>query len=171
MKKTLFLFLPLISFTLAFSGCIAPPRQEKTQLQIREFQTRSYDTTNFRMVMKAVMDALQDQDFIIKQAQLELGFITAQKELDVESGAESFLSGLLAALGGGKATYRKNSITEASINISEYGDQIRVRANFQRKLIDNRGTVIRIEQVEDQKFYQEFFSRVDKSIFLGKEKV
>lgn len=171
MKKTLFLFLPLISFTLAFSGCIAPPRQEKTQLQIREFQTRSYDTADFKMVMKAVMNALQDQDFIIKQAELELGFITAQKELDVESAGESFLSGLLAALGGGRATYKKNSITEASINISEYGDQIRVRVNFQRKLIDNRGTVIKIEQVEDEKFYQEFFSKVDKSIFLGKEKV
>lgn len=171
MKKTLFLFLPLISFTLVFSGCIAPPKQEKTQLQIREFQTRSYDTADFKMVMKAVMNALQDQDFIIKQAELELGFITAQKELDVESAGEVFFSSLLAALGGGKASYRKNSITEASANISEYGDQIRVRVNFQYKLIDNKGAVIKIEQVEDEKFYQEFFSKVDKSIFLGKEGV
>ena len=171
MKKKLLLFLPLISFTLVFSGCVAAPRQEKTQLQIREFQTRSYDTTDFRMVMKAVMNALQDQDFIIKQAELELGFITAQKELDVENATESFLATFFAALGGGKAIYKKNSITEASANISEHGDQVRVRVNFQRKLIDNRGIVIKIEQIEDQEFYQEFFSKVAKSIFLGKEGV
>ncbi len=171
MKKTLLLFLPLISLTLVLSGCVTPPRQEKTQLQIREFQTRSYDTTDFKMVMKAVMAALQDQDFILKQAELELGFITAQKELDVENAGEVFWSILGAAFGGGKAIYRKNSITEASANISEHGDQIRVRVNFQIKLIDNVGRVIKIEQVEDQAFYQEFFSKVDKSIFLGKEGV
>jgi len=56
-------------------------------------------------------------------------------------------------------------------NFYEYGDQIRVRVNFQYKLIDNKGVVIKIEQVEDEKFYQEFFSKVDKSIFLCKEKV
>ncbi len=171
MKKTLLLFLPLISLTLVLSGCVTPPRQEKTQLQIREFQTRSYDTTDFKMVMKAVMAALQDQDFILKQAELELGFITAQKELDVENTGEVFWSILAAAFGGGKAIYKKNSITEASANISEHGDQVRVRVNFQIKLIDNVGRVIKIEQVEDQAFYQEFFSKVDKSIFLGKEGV
>jgi len=170
MKKTIFLVLPLISVMLVLSGCLAPPPQ-KTQLEIRQFQTRSYDTTDFKMVVKAVMSALQDQDFIIKQADLDLGFINAQKNLDVESGPERFLSGFLAFLGGGTAHYKKNSITEASANISEFGDQIRVRVNFQNELIDNQGRVIKVQQVQDEKFYQEFFSRVDKSIFLAKEKV
>jgi len=170
MRRTIFVFLPLVLFMLLLSGCIAP-RQEKTQLQIRQFQTRSYDTKDFKLVMKAVMDALQDENFIIKQADLELGFITAQRELDIESMGERFISSFLAALGGGTAQYKKNSITEATVNISEFGDQVRVRANFQNKIIDNLGKVVKVEQVEDEKFYQEFFSKVDKSIFLAKEKV
>ena len=170
MKKPIFLVLPLILVSLVFSGCLAP-RPEKTQLEIRQFQTRSYDTTDFKMVMKAVMGALQDEGFIIKQADLDLGFINAEKHLDVESASERFFSGLSALLGGGTARYKKNSITEASTNISEFGDQIRVRVNFQNKLIDNHGKVMTVQQMEDQKFYQEFFSKVDKSIFLSKEKV
>lgn len=170
MKKTILLVLPLISIMLVLSGCLAP-RREKSQLEIRQFQTRSYDTTDFKMVMKAVMSALQDESFIIKQANLDLGFIAAEKELDVESTGEVFLSGFLAALGGGKAQYKKNSITETSANISEFGDQIRVRINFQNKIINNKGQVMKVQQIEDQKFYQEFFSKVDKSIFIAKEKV
>lgn len=170
MRTTFFVLLPLILVSLLLSGCLAP-RQEKTQLQIRQFQTRSYDTQDFKLVMKAVMNALQDENFIIKQADLELGFITAQRELDIESMGERFLSGLLAALGGGTAQYKKNSITEATANISEFGNQIRVRVNFQNKIIDNLGKVVKVEQIEDKKFYQEFFSKVDKSIFLAKEKV
>ena len=170
MRRTIFLLLPLISITMLISGCFAP-KPEKTQFQIREFQTRSYDTTDFKMVMKAVMGALQDESFILRQADLDLGFITAQKELDVESAGERFLSGFVAFLGGGTARYQKNSITEASANVSAFGDEVRVRVNFQNKLIDNQGKTIKVEQIEDQKFYQEFFSKVDKSIFIAKEEL
>lgn len=170
MKKTICSVLPLVLVLLVSSGCITPPSPE-TQLQIREFQTRSYDTKDYKMVMKAVMNALQDESFIIKQADLDLGFISAQKELDVESSVERLLSSFLAALGGGTVQYKKNSITEVSANISEYGDQIRVRVNFQNKIVDNLGKVVKVEQIGDEKFYQDFFSKVDKSIFLAKEKV
>jgi len=169
MRKTIFLFLPLVSIMLLVGGCFTP-KPEKTQLEIREFQTRSYDTTDFKMVMKAVMDALQDEAFIIKQADLDLGFISAQKELDVTSGGEVFVSRFLAVFGG-SGRYRKNSITEASGNISQFGDQIRVRVNFQNKIIDNQGKIVEIQQIDDQNFYQEFFSKVDKSIFIAKEEV
>lgn len=172
MKKTICFVLPLVLVLLVSSGCIIPSSSSpETQLQIREFQTRSYDTKDYKMVMKAVMNALQDESFIIKQADLDLGFITAQKELDVESTVERLLSSFLAALGGGTAQYKKNSITEVSANISEYGDQIRVRVNFQNKIVDNLGKVVKVEQIGAEKFYQDFFSKVDKSIFLAKEKV
>ena len=39
---------------------------------------------------------------------------------------------------GTDARYKKNNIIESSANISEFGDQTRVRINFQAKVIDNR---------------------------------
>jgi len=159
MKKALFL-----PFILILGACVAPPPQ-KTQLEIREIQTRSYNTQDAKLVMKAVMHTLQDDNFIIKQANVDLGLLTAQKEVDLSSGGFSTFLGS----GSSEMRYRNNAITEASANISEFGDQIRVRINFQHKVLDNKGVSMSIKQIQDARFYQNFFSKVDKSVFFGKE--
>jgi len=182
MKKTLILFMPLVLVMLLLNGCTTPQKPKKTQLQIREFQTRSYDTQDFKMVMKAVMNTLQDDYYIVKQADVDLGLLTAEKEVDVANTGEvflkktgAFLGNLLGTLFGSdsksEARYKKNSIIWASANISTFGDQTRVRINFQAKTLNNKGEVMQVQQIEDEKFYQDFFSKVDKSIFLAEEKV
>ncbi len=162
---------PFLIFLLVLfvSGCVTTqPNMQKSQLQIREFQTRKYDTDDFKMVMKAVMHTLQDDYFIVKQANVDLGLLTAQKELDVENKGEAFFAVLFA---GQNARYKKNSIIESSANISEFGDQTRVRVNFQTKVMDNKGSVMDVHQVEEAEFYQNFFAKVDKAVFLGKSKL
>jgi hypothetical protein len=42
--------------------------QEKTQLQIRQIQTRTYELSESELVMKAMLNVLQDDGFIIKTA-------------------------------------------------------------------------------------------------------
>lgn len=167
MKKILFVFLSLLVLVIVLTGCVATqPKIQKTQLEIREFQTRSYDTKNFKLVMKAVMNTLQDDGFIVKQANVDLGLLTAQKEIDVQDSGEALFLTLLA---GSNATYKKNSTIESSANISEFGETIRVRMNFQTKVMNNKGGVMNVQPVENAQFYQEFFSKVDKAVFLGKE--
>jgi hypothetical protein len=39
------------------------------------------------------------------------------------------------------------------------------------KVLDNNGQVMAVDRVEDPRFYQDFFSRVDKGIFIEKEGV
>ncbi len=159
----------LISFVLlTVSGCqTVQPVAPKTQLEIREFQTRVYDVSDMKLVMKAVMNTLQDDDFIVQQANVELGLLTAQKELDVENPAESFFARAFT----NRPEYKKNSVTEASANITEFGKQITVRINFRYKLLNNRGAVMRVNQIDDARYYQDFFAKVDKSVFLGKQKI
>jgi len=92
-------------------GCVPmPPKPQQSQLQIREFQTRTYETKDTKMVMKAVMHTLQDDGYIIKDANLDLGLLTAQKELDVTNQGEALLLSLLA---GHEARYKKNALMEA----------------------------------------------------------
>jgi hypothetical protein len=55
--------------------------------------------------------------------------------------------------------------------VSEYGEQARVRVNFQIKVLNNKGGIMKIEQIDDEKYYQDFFSKVDKGIFIQKEKI
>ncbi|WP_297987688.1 hypothetical protein, partial [uncultured Anoxybacillus sp.] len=145
--------LSILSILFVF-GCattgVTPP---KTQLQIREFQTRLYDTNDVKMVMKALLNVLQDEGFIVKHASVDLGLLNATKEVDVEKKGEAIL---LVLLVGADARWKKNSIIECTGNVSEFGKQVRVRVNFQMKLLDNRGNVIKVGQVEDLKYYQDF---------------
>jgi hypothetical protein len=153
---------------LVLIGCVTASSRKppKTQLQIREYQTRSYDTNDYKMVMKAVLNTLQDEGYIVKNAVLDLGLLTATKEVDVEDKAQVLLLKLLRK---NKATWPKNSIFEATANVSEFGSQTRVRLNVQVKTYNNRGNLQGARQIENAKFYQDFFAKVDKGIFIQKE--
>jgi hypothetical protein len=39
------------------------------------------------------------------------------------------------------------------------------------KIMNNKGEVVDVTQVDDAAFYQDFFSKVDKGIFIEKEKL
>jgi hypothetical protein len=203
MKIKQSILLSLIIFIVT-ACAVEPPEPQKTPLEIRELQTRSYDTKDTKMVMKAVMHALQDDNFIIQQANMDLGLLTAEKEVEFkeEEGGEFSWGKALAvgavviaigaaiilssgknssshSSGGGadinvgknESTFKNTVITEASANISEFGEQTRVRINFQVKVLDNHGGSSEVKQIQEGKFYQTFFSKVDKAVFLGKEKL
>jgi hypothetical protein len=70
---------------------------------------------------------------------------------------------------GPNANWRENSIVECTTNVSLFGSVTRVRANFAVKSMNNKGGVCDVYTIEDPKFYQEFFSKVDKGIFIEKE--
>ncbi len=50
-----------------------------TQLEIRQIQTREYDTLDKQMTMRSVIATLQDLGFTIDQADLGLGVVTATR--------------------------------------------------------------------------------------------
>lgn len=161
--------LPVVLMSLFFAGCVAmPARTPKTQLQTRQVQTREFDTSDTRLVMKALLNVLQDDGFIPKNAVMELGLITATKETDVANPTESFF-GLM--LQGHQAVWAKNSIIEASANVSEFGNKTRVRINFLQKVLDNRGGIVSVQEIENGFYYQEFFAKVDKGIFLQRQRI
>lgn len=165
-RSVLFVGLALL---VPLSACrTRAPQPQATQLQIREFQTRTYATKDTKMVMKAVLNVLQDDGFIAKNADVDLGLITATKEIDVQDDTEAAWNTLLR---GKEARWKKNTIIECSANISDFGDETRVRVNFQAKMMNNRGEVMTVENVTDAAYYQTFFSKVDKGIFIAKEKL
>jgi len=38
-------------------------------------------------------------------------------------------------------------------------------------MMNNKGEVMDVRQIDDAKYYQEFFGKVDKGIFIQKEKL
>ena len=140
----------------------------KTQLQIREFQTKTYEINDTKMFMKAVLNVLQDDGFIVKNAVLELGLLSAEKSIDIENKGEAFWNTFWLGV---QATWKKASVIECTGNITEFGLQTKVRINFQCKVLDNKGGIKEVRQIDDEKFYQEFFAKVDKGVFIENEKI
>ena len=168
--KRLFILPLLLAFWGGgcFWGTQAPP---KTALEIREFQTRTFDTKNQKLVIKALLNVLQDEGFLVKNADANLGFLTATKEIDLGNDSGGFAFTLGGSNNKEPTRYRKLKVLDATANVSEYGQQTRVRVSFQQKILDNMGAVMESKQVEDPEFYQDFFGKVDKGIFIQKEKL
>jgi hypothetical protein len=178
--------LLLLAVAVCAAGCATatvPPA--KTQLEVREYQTRTFDTPDSKLVMKAMFNVLQDDGYVVKNAVTELGLITAAKEVDLAPGRSGPGADIFGGLGGvvigghggvvfgppAAPPYRKTEVRDFTGNISEFGQQTKVRISFQRKILDNRGQVVQVEAMDDPVFYQDFFSRMDKSLYLQKEQL
>ena len=70
---------------------------------------------------------------IVKTAGPDLGLLTATKEIDIENMSESMPAYFF---GGANARWKKNSIIEATCNISFFGDKCTVRVNFTQKILE-----------------------------------
>ena len=165
-----------------------PAKPPQTQLEVREYQTRTFDTADTKLVMKAMFNVLQDDGFVVKNAVVDLGLITAatrstSRPAAPAATAAGFFGGLGGiVIGGGRgpggvvvggsqqeAAFRKTEVRDFTGNISAFGKQTKVRVSFQRKVLDSRGQVVEVEPVTIREFYQSFFSRMDKSLFLQQE--
>ncbi|MCD8378081.1 MAG: hypothetical protein LUB59_04755 [Candidatus Gastranaerophilales bacterium] len=170
MKKILsillvMLFSGMMTSVLAKDNEIITPQ---SQLQKRQYQTRSYENVSKAVIMKAVLNVLQDEGFIVNNANSILGFISGVKEfspkdktIDIEKefGTKKDMYGVVVAA------------IESTANVTEYGKEIKVRINFKRKRLNVYGNAKQIEEITDEEYYQNFFSKVDKAIFLQKQKV
>ncbi|MBN8548480.1 MAG: hypothetical protein J0M12_04100 [Deltaproteobacteria bacterium] len=158
-----------VSVAIATSGCVPPTAlPPRSALQIREIQTRNFGTADTRLVMKAVLNALQDEGFVTRNAVSDLGLITATKEEDTEQQSAVLFNTLFM---GRDAVWPKSSIIEATINVTEFGKETRVRVSFHQKMLDNRGGTMSVTEVDSPGVYQDFFSKVDKSVFLQGAKI
>lgn len=146
-----------------------PPKSLHSQLELREFQTRSYtrEEKSTITIMKAMLNVLQDDGYIVRNADKDLGFLVATKETDVE---EDWTTAFSVLFEGAQARYPKNTVMECSVHISELGSEVKVRAVFQKKLLDNQGGTLDVRQIEEPDFYREFFAKVDKGIYLERQK-
>jgi hypothetical protein len=76
--------LSLLAAALALSGCVHNATDSalevgSNQVQIRQIQSRAFDTTDKTKTLRTVISTLQDLGFVIDKADLELGSITATK--------------------------------------------------------------------------------------------
>ncbi len=73
-----------LSAVLILSACQADSKQQvlavtKSQVELRSFQTRAFDTTDKEKTLRTVMATLQDLSFVLDKADATLGVVSATK--------------------------------------------------------------------------------------------
>ncbi len=82
-KKQANLFLFLAIFSLTFFGCQNTSKQllatDQSQVQLRQIQTRAFDTTDRKQTLRTVIATMQDLGFVIDKADETLGTVSGTK--------------------------------------------------------------------------------------------
>lgn len=170
--KKLCALVVLLAFFLA--GCQTTIPKEALELspqslQMRQLQTRYFDTNSEQTILVSSAGLLQDLGFNIDESETELGYILGTKERDATSAAQITGAVIVALLGGGAMPIDKTQKMRACVVTHPYGEnkeQMAVRVTFQRIVWNTQGQVTTRECIEDPEVYQEFFSKLSKAVFL-----
>ena len=126
-------------FILVLAGCAAPTAvitDSGSQVELRQIQTREYETLDKRRTLRSVVATLQDLGFVIDKADYELATISATKLQDYE--------------------------IRMTVTVREReGNRLAVRANAR----------FNDKPITDPQSYQDFFTTLDKAMFLTLHKV
>ncbi len=82
--KALLSGLAALGVVLMLAGCQTDSRQQilattKSQVELRSFQTRAFDTTDKEKTLRTVMATLQDLSFVLDKADAILGTVSGTK--------------------------------------------------------------------------------------------
>lgn len=162
---------------LLAGGCATvPPPDPASPLLVRQAQTRIIETAESRLVVKAAISALQDEGFVIREANAELGLVTAVKEWKSRQRNEALrVLKWVAALPTYGATLLVPSgrteftVVEASVNVTQEASGARARISLVSRVIDKQGRLQSVTPVDDPLAYQALLARLDKAVFLQRE--
>ena len=170
-----------VTLALVLGACASMPessgvRVPAAPLELRQAQSRSFETPDSRLVLKAALNVLQDQGFVIRHADAELGLVTAVMEwrsrrpsrglrvLKWATVVPTYGASLL--LPTGKAEF---SALEANVNVTPEAARTRVRVSLVTKVTDKDGAVRSVAPVDDPLAYQRLLAGLDRAVFLEKE--
>ena len=133
-----------IAALIAFSGCTSSKEQlmkmDESQVKLRSMQTRAFDSTEKDKMLRTVISTLQDLGYIVNEANEVIGTVSAR----TTHIKYKFL---------GKKKYP----LLITVTVRPRGEtQLLVRANAQYNQ----------KAVENPLVYQNFFTVLEKSIFL-----
>jgi hypothetical protein len=141
-------------------------------LKDRHLQTRIFEGIDEKTLLTASAAVLQDLGYTIDETEVKCGVIVCSRDRDVTVTAEVILSVTLEifCLLMGHPTsvpYDKTQKVLASlVTTSADNQRTAVRITFQHVVWDSDGNIKKNEQINDPQIYQEFFSKLSKSVFL-----
>jgi hypothetical protein len=161
----------LLATSLLVSGCANHIPKEALELkqeslQLRQLQTRSFETREEKKLLSSGASVLQDLGFSIDESESPLGVIVGSKDRDAVETGQVVGAVMVAVLFGVSTPIDKNQKIRASLVTRPLDKKTNLRVTFQRVVWNTQGQVSRTESIEDPKIYQEFFEKLSKAVFL-----
>jgi len=155
------------------SGCTTPVPPEtlasKDQtLAIRRMQSRRFGTADEKRILAASAALLQDLGFNLDESSSELGLLVASKNRSAVETGQVVGSIMIALLSGASTPYDKSQLLRASVvtRPTEDHKSVIVRVTFQRTVWNTQKQVTLSEAINKPEYYQVFFQKLSKAIFL-----
>ncbi len=158
-------YLTLLLLCFLFStGCSRYEDPAVAQARVRNMQTRTFVGAELTAVMKQTIATFQDEGFMVKHANTDVGLITAELDTNIERLSSKFWAHIFS---GRQARWRKHSVIEITSNITEEVGKTKLRINLLVRVFDNLGRVVDVHSVEDEKVYADFFSKVQRGLVMN----
>lgn len=140
-------------------------------LELRQIQTKNYESVDESKVMSTAVAVMQDLGYTIKESESGLGLVVGEKRRDAMEAGQVALA-VVGALFGVNSAIDKNQLIKMSLVVSpktvNSKESYDARIAIQRIVWNTQGHISRIETIEDKEIYAEFFSKLDKAMFLEK---
>jgi len=162
-----------LAWLLLVSACATQIPKEALRLApeslpLRQLQTRRFDTSDEKVLLAAGAAILQDLGFTLDASEPRLGVLVASKDRSaVEAGQVIF--SLLAAFAGAPVPWDQKQKIRASLVTRPTGTErpsVLVRVTFQRIVWNTQNQISKMEPLDEPRFYQEFFEKLSKAVFL-----
>ena len=164
----------LLALLVTVLGCAQKVPKEALQLtpeslRLRQLQTRRFESKDEKALLASGAAVLQDLGFTLDQSETGLGVIVASKDRSAVEAGQVIGSIFVALLLGVPVPWDKNQKIRSSLITRPAGPDSNntfVRVTFQRIVWNTQGQVSKTEPLDEPKFYQEFFERLSKAVFL-----
>lgn len=142
-------------------------------LSERKLQTRVFEDIDEKRLLTASAAVLQDLGYTIDETEVRCGVIVCSRDRDITETGQVVLSVtleiLLSVLAGTPVSvpYDTRQKVLASLVTAPTSEQrVAVRITFHQIIWNSDGKISKNNQVNDSQIYQEFFSKLSKSVFL-----
>ena len=125
------------------------------QAELVKVQTQILNTSDKDAVFSTAVNVLQDRGFLVDDANTELGFVSAYKDVTLEGGQAVLAVGFL---GGDRVTY------VAKLNVSKRDTTCHVRLTFNSTVKDLNGRATRTDLVREADPYNQFFAALRQAL-------
>lgn len=157
---------------LGLAGCITTDDYyvlPENYQAARQVETRRFEAKNEEQILTAAAGVIQDLGYTIDESETDLGIITAIKDREAGSAAQKAMAIMIAA-SAGKNTQpvydvRQRVYLSLVSTKSKTNPGYNVRVKFGRVVWDNTGDS-RVQSLESENMYSEFFDKLSQSLFL-----